>query len=66
MNISLLPFIHYLTVCSSTVYATNVNPCCISVFSPFIQSGGITFKGTNKIVHQNQVHAEPFLENPSF
>ena len=53
-------------VAGSTVFATIVNPCSTSAFSPLIQSGGIVFKGIKNIEHQNQVQAFPFLLTPFF
>ncbi len=44
-------------VAGSTVFATIVNPCSTSAFSPLIQSGGIVFKGIKNMEHQNQVQA---------
>ena len=53
-------------VAGSTVFATIVNPCSTSAFSPLIQSGEIVFKGIKNMEHQNQVQAFPFLLTPFF
>lgn len=57
---------HCVIIALSVVLAIIVSPSSIITFSPFMQRGGIVFRGMNIIVHQNQVQASPFLLKPLF